>query len=41
MIYIGDKCKNLRIINVSGCITLTDEGVLQLTQVISPLLDYS
>ncbi|XP_058963941.2 F-box/LRR-repeat protein fbxl-1-like isoform X2 [Pocillopora verrucosa] len=32
MIYIGDKCKNLRIINVSGCITLTDEGVLQLTQ---------
>lgn len=32
MIYIGDKCKNLRSISISGCITLTDEGILQLTQ---------
>ena len=31
--YIGDKCKELKAINISGCITLTDEGILQLTQV--------
>lgn len=31
--YIGDKCKDLKAINISGCITLTDEGILQLTQV--------
>ena len=31
--YIGDKCKDLKGINISGCITLTDEGILQLTQV--------
>lgn len=31
--YIGDKCKDMKAINISGCITLTDEGILQLTQV--------
>ena len=31
--HLGDKCKNLKTIDISGCITLTDEGILQLTQV--------
>ena len=31
--YIGHKCKDLKAINISGCIMLTDEGILQLTQV--------
>lgn len=31
--YLGDKCKNLKTIDISGCIMLTDEGILQLTQV--------
>ena len=33
MSYLGDKCKNLKTIDISGCIMLTDEGILQLTQV--------
>ena len=31
--YLGDKCTNLKTIDISGCIMLTDEGILQLTQV--------
>lgn len=31
--HLGDKCKNLKTIDISGCIMLTDEGILQLTQV--------
>jgi len=33
MSHLGDKCKNLKTIDISGCILLTDEGILQLTQV--------
>ena len=31
--YLGDKCKNMKTIDISGCIALTDDGILQLTQV--------
>ena len=31
--YLGDKCKNLKTIDISGCIMLTDESILQLTKV--------
>ncbi|KAJ7387386.1 hypothetical protein OS493_004380 [Desmophyllum pertusum] len=30
--YLGDKCKNMKTIDISGCIALTDDGILQLTQ---------
>ena len=41
MIHLGEKCKNLKTIDISGCIMLTDQGILQLTQVSDSMTRFS
>ena len=38
--HIGSNCKNLKNIDISECRTLTDEGILKLTQVKFMILSY-